>query len=139
MTTDQKKPYTSGSKFADLKQEKYLSLITLRKSGVAVPTPVWFAAAGETLYIGTDGDSGKVKRLRNNPAVTVAACTSRGKLTGPVIEARGRVVDNPVEQTQAEGVLAKKYGIMRRVFYGMITVSGLVRRRKMNQVYLAIE
>ena len=52
--------------------QKYLSLETVRKNGTAVRTPVWFAGeppAGTpaTLYFYTIADTGKMKRIRNNP------------------------------------------------------------------------
>lgn len=37
--------------FAPLLGHKYLSLITFRKSGAAVATPIWFAAGGDRLYL----------------------------------------------------------------------------------------
>ncbi len=46
--------------------QKYISLITFRKSGVAVPTPVWFVELNRKLYVITRNDSGKYKRIRNN-------------------------------------------------------------------------
>jgi hypothetical protein len=33
--------------------------------------------------------TGKAKRIRNNPDVTLAACTARGAVTGPAVRARG--------------------------------------------------
>ena len=67
----------------EISGQKYISLTTFRKSGVGVPTPVWFGEEGDKLYVMTASKSGKFKRIRNNPQVRVAPCTIRGKVTGP--------------------------------------------------------
>lgn len=76
--------------------KKYISLETFRKTGKAVRTPVWFAAASgtapPTLYVYTTADSGKAKRIRANGAVRLAPCDARGGITGPWIDARAEIV-----------------------------------------------
>ena len=67
----------------EIRGQKYISLATFRKNGLVVNTPVWFAEQGEKLYVMTRSDSGKYKRIRNNPQIKVAACTMGGKITGP--------------------------------------------------------
>jgi uncharacterized protein len=71
---------------------KYLNLETFKKSGSGVRTPVWFAADAATLYIYTNGNMGKVKRIRNNSRVRVAPCDMRGNLRGEWIDARAEIV-----------------------------------------------
>ena len=68
---------TSGS-FDELRSAKYTLLVTHKRSGEPVPTPVW-AGLGEDgkLYIRTESDVAKVKRIRNDPHVKVASCGSR--------------------------------------------------------------
>ncbi len=70
--------------------QKYISLATFRKTGVAVPTPIWFAEEGDKLYFMTNSKLGKVKRIRNNAQVKIAPCTIRGKITGPEFAATAR-------------------------------------------------
>ena len=53
--------------------QKYACLISFRKNGTAVPTPVWFGEKDEKLYVMTRSDSGKYKRIRNNPKVRTRA------------------------------------------------------------------
>ena len=98
------------TKFSDLDHEAYINLATFRRDGRAVKTPVWFARRGDRLYVFTEGDAGKVKRLRNGPRAQVAACNVRGGLRGDWIEARGRVVDDPATERDAYSVLREKYG-----------------------------
>lgn len=64
------------------KERKYINLATYRKNGGLVPTPVWFVQDQKGLYVRTIANSGKVKRVRNNPQVQVAVCDARGNLLG---------------------------------------------------------
>ena len=62
--------------------EKYVLLTTLRKNGDGVATPVWIVALPDgTAGFTTEIDAGKVKRIRNNPVVTLQPCNLRGKVT----------------------------------------------------------
>jgi PPOX class probable F420-dependent enzyme len=101
---------------------KYFSLETFRKTGVGVRTPVWFAkdptspspAGVTTFYVYTAPDSGKVKRIRNNPRVRINPCTMRGDLRGAWVDARARICDG-AEAAKGQGLLNEKYGLMKRV------------------------
>ena len=77
---------------AAIHAQKYVSLTTFRKTGAAVPTPVWFGEQDGKLYVMTRSDLGKTKRIRNNPQVKVALCTMRGKVTGPEFAAKARIL-----------------------------------------------
>ena len=68
--------------FDQLTQQQYINLETFRKSGVGVKTPVWFVQEGETLFVRTVANSGKVKRIRNNTHVNIAPCKADGALLG---------------------------------------------------------
>ena len=62
--------------------EKYVLLTTFRKNGDGVATPVWIVSLPDgTAGFTTEVDSGKVKRIRNHPAVTLQPCNLRGKVT----------------------------------------------------------
>lgn len=98
--------------FDALEGHNYLSLTTYRRSGEGVPTPVWFAREGGALYVFTDSESGKVKRIRNDPRVTLAPCDLRGRVRGGSAEgiaATARVMDRR-ESEVADRALAGKYG-----------------------------
>ena len=126
--------------FTQLDKEKYMSLTTFRKTGEAVLTPVWFAESGGVVYVGTNVDAGKIKRIRHTERVTLAACTMSGKLTGEEIEGKARVVIEPEEFRVAENALAKKYGFTRRIYYFTLnTLSTMRRKPRMDQAYIAIE
>ena len=92
--------------------QKYISLGTFRKNGEKVATPVWFGEEGDKLYVMTIGSSGKVKRIRNNPRVTVAPCTIRGKVQGPEVAAVVRLLP-PEEHAHARQTINRKYWMAR--------------------------
>jgi uncharacterized protein len=95
--------------------QKYLNLTSFRKSGTGIPTPLWFAEENGKLYIMTRSDSGKYKRIRNNPEVRIAPCTMRGRITGPELPARVRILQSE-DWPHARKLLAHKYWLMRVPF-----------------------
>jgi hypothetical protein len=104
--------------FAAVRDAQYSLVVTFRRSGEAVPTPMWLAVDGEgRAYARSLSDAGKVARLRRDPHVRLAPCTVRGKPTGPFAEAEGRVL-GPGEAEHAERILDRKYGRGRRLFEG---------------------
>jgi PPOX class probable F420-dependent enzyme len=100
---------------AELARAKRTLLISYRRDGTPVPTPVWAAPAGGLLYVRTESSSGKVKRLRNDARLLLAPCTVRGEPLGPPLEARGRLLE-PHEEALAEHALVQRYGTGRALF-----------------------
>ena len=94
---------------------RYVRLSTFRKSGAAVPTPVWFARLGENLYVVTGRNTGKVKRIRNNPDVVLAPCNFRGGPKGRDLRAVAGLTDER-KGGPADRALRGKYGWQYRVF-----------------------
>jgi len=90
-------------------------LVTYRRDGTPVPTPVWAAAADGLLYVRTERAAGKVKRVRRDPRLLVAACTVRGKPLGASFEATARILPPELEPL-AERTLARRYGFGRALF-----------------------
>jgi len=88
--------------------EKYVSLETFKKSGQGVKTPVWFVLDGNALYLYTDADSWKVKRIRNNQRVRVAVCNMRGDVKGPWVDATASIIEGE-EERAAHRLLDRKY------------------------------
>jgi hypothetical protein len=87
-----------------------IALVTFRRSGKAVVTPVWFAARDGKLYVFSAGNAGKVKRLRNNPSIRIAPCSVRGTIRGAWIEGRACRVDDRERIRTAYKALRRKYG-----------------------------
>lgn len=102
--------------FAAFHDQKYLSLETFKKSGEGVKTPVWFAAdpardlAGNEaqLYIYTIGNTGKVKRIRNNGRAKIAPCTMKGVPRGEWVDASVEIITGD-ESARAMKLLNRKY------------------------------
>jgi uncharacterized protein len=99
-----------------LPHSTYVSLTTFRRTGVPVATPVWAAPDGESLIVWTRADSGKVKRLRHTPRVTVAPCDIRGRVEGPVVEGAAEFVAR-AEWPQALAALRRAYGLRFQLGY----------------------
>jgi PPOX class probable F420-dependent enzyme len=102
--------------FEPLRGHKYATLVTFRKSGEAMPSPVWFGLDDKGhAYLHTMHDSGKVKRINNNGKALIVASTTRGKPTGPVLAGTARVVPKE-EWPHAEAALAAAYGVGRKIY-----------------------
>jgi uncharacterized protein len=94
----------------ELAAERYVSLVTFRRNGSGVPTPLWVAAHDGKLYAVTNGTSVKMKRLKANDRIRLAACDARGKVRGEWAEGRGRRVDDAALMQRAQQALESKYG-----------------------------
>ncbi len=127
--------------FAPLASARYIALTTFRRSGAAVSTPVWFAERDGTLYVYTDAEAGKVKRLRHTARVTVAPCTATGVVRGPALDARGRIVTNDAEARVARAALARRYGFQWRALAAFNGLMRAIRRHadEAGDAYLAME
>jgi uncharacterized protein len=101
-------------RLAQLATQRYLSLETYRRTGQAVPTPVWFVVHRDIIYVYTLASAGKVKRIRNNPRVRIAPCDARGALKDAWVEATARIVDE-AEAAGAHELLVAKYGWLKRL------------------------
>lgn len=104
---------TSGA-VDELAAGKYLLLTTYRRTGRAVPSPVWVVRTAHGLGVWTVADSGKVKRIRREPRVTVATCDIRGNHAGPSYEARAELLDQDATE-QVRRLLVRKYGMAGRL------------------------
>ena len=102
--------------FDSLRGHKYGLIVTFKRDGTGVPTPVWFGLdeAGN-LYFRTGADVAKVKRIRNNSGVLVAPCSVRGRPLGSSIEGTARVIPQD-EKQHAEAAIKSNYGLGRRLY-----------------------
>ena len=113
-------------------KQNYLNIETIRKSGQAVKTPVWFVQDGETLFVWTQANAGKAKRIRNNGSVRIAPCTSSGEVLGEWIPAQAQTNEVPEAISDLEKLMKKKYGIMFHIF-------GFLGRMRGGAKYTAIK
>jgi|SRR5271165_3880003 len=112
-----------------LGRERYVNLITLKRDGSEVRTPIWVAPVDDKLYAISDGTTVKVKRLRRNARIRLAPCDARGKISGGWHEGSGRVVDDAALIAKANGALARKYGLQFAVLNLASRLFGRIRRR----------
>jgi uncharacterized protein len=101
--------------FADLAKAQYILLTTFTKDGRPKPTPIWAAVDGDRLLVITEGDSWKVKRIRNTPRVTMATCTMGGRATSEAVEGIAALLDKS-ETGAVYDAIGKRYGILGKVF-----------------------
>ncbi|WP_420640546.1 PPOX class F420-dependent oxidoreductase [Candidatus Leptofilum sp.] len=113
----------------DLGKEQYISLETFRKNGQGVKTPVWVVGEGDKLYVWTQEDSWKVKRIRNNSQVRLAKSDARGNTSGDWFTAQAHILDASEDDKIMQQRLAKKYGLFFRLFQWIGRLRGQGSRR----------
>lgn len=89
-------------------RQRTIRLTTFRRNGTPVSTPVHIAVDGDRAYVRTWDKTGKLKRIRANPNVTIAPSSFRGAATGPPIRARAHVLAGDDDRIAA-AALGRKY------------------------------
>jgi uncharacterized protein len=100
-----------------LAAQKFVSLATFKRNGDPVATPMWIGRDGDHLFVWTPADSWKVKRVSNNPRVTLQPSGLRGKPrkgAKPVEGIADVITDAETVEHLAE-VIHRKYGLMYRL------------------------
>ncbi|MFJ2828358.1 PPOX class F420-dependent oxidoreductase [Streptomyces sp. NPDC087263] len=97
-------------------QGKHVSLTTFRRNGQPVPTPVGGLVHDGTLYALTPPESGKVKRIRNTPQVTITPCNMNGTVPAdsPGVSATARLLD-PAETARVQEMMKRRFLMYRLV------------------------
>jgi len=117
-----------------LDDARYINLMSFKRDGAGVETPVWAAPLDGKLVVFTNRDSYKVKRIGRNPKVRVARCDARGKVLGPWLDGTCAIAGDPVQNGRILEALGRKYGLQMRV---LNFFAGLVGRDK-QRAYLEI-
>jgi PPOX class probable F420-dependent enzyme len=130
-------PPTGESALTALGGEAFVSLTTFRRSGEGVSTTVWVARDGDALVVITPRESGKVKRLRNDPRVEVRPCSRRGQVPDGVepVAGTGEIVSTAGAGERLRNVVARKYGLQFRI---VMAIERLVTRTPKPRVLLRI-
>jgi len=95
--------------------KEYIRLETAKRNGQVVPTPVWFVVDDGTLFVRSYANSGKVKRMRNNPHVRVTPSDAVGKPQGVTIDGTAIRANGDIE-IKISQLLYRKYGLMKMSF-----------------------
>jgi uncharacterized protein len=101
--------------FADVAKSEYILLTTFTKDGRPKPTAIWAAPDGDRLVVITQEKSWKVKRIRNTPRVTVAACDMRGNPKSEAVEATAAILDK-AHNGAVYDAIGKRYGLLGKTF-----------------------
>lgn len=117
--------------FAALAEQRYAVLTTFRRTGVPVATTVWLLGRGGKIYVSSPAYTGKVKRVRNDPRVQLAASDAKGTALGPPVEGRARILD-PATGEEFDQALRRRYGWQKRL------LDLFFRLRRKEQVILEI-
>jgi PPOX class probable F420-dependent enzyme len=104
---------------AEIAASKQINLITYRKDGTPVSTPVWHVADGNTVTTVSAADAWKVKRIRRNPRVEVVACDIRGKVNPGARPVPGTATLLPDSETESARRLLERRYISARIGGGL--------------------
>jgi PPOX class probable F420-dependent enzyme len=105
--------------FQELAEHRHCLVVSYRRSGEGVPTPVWAGVDGDALYFRSEARAAKIRRIRANPRVLVAPCDMRGRPYGPGVAGNARILP-PAEEARAEAAIQARFGIGRRLYEGVV-------------------
>ena len=109
--------HTGVSDTTTLGTYRYVQLMTFRRNGTPVPSPVWIAPDGDDLLVVTVDDTGKTKRLAHTARVELRPCSRRGVVADGVepVAAVAHVLSDPTVHARHSARLLAKYGLEYRV------------------------
>jgi PPOX class probable F420-dependent enzyme len=106
---------------------RYVLLTTYRKDGTPVDTPVWIVPFDGALAIWTGTTTGKVRRVRRNPTVTLATCNARGGNAGSAHGGRAEMLPDTDGPRVLDG-LRRKYGWTASFYFALNRYVAGIRR-----------
>ena len=109
----------------ELGRQDFISITTFRRDGTPVATPMWVVGSAGHLYLWTGSQTGKVKRIRNNPAVRVAACSRMGDVHGEWFDGQAAITEGAEEALGYE-LLDQKYNLLKFIGAASAPVPGRV-------------
>jgi PPOX class probable F420-dependent enzyme len=103
-------------KIKDFESVEYVNLVTYKKDGSSVTTPVWIAPYQNSLVVTTSLNAGKVKRVRNNGKATIYVTNQTGsKKLSESIDLKASLIQDVELKKQAVDLIRKKYGMMAKI------------------------
>jgi uncharacterized protein len=106
----------TGMDFEELRNFRQAIVVTYRRSGEPMPTPINYAVSADgKLYFRSEPPMGKMKRIRNNPRVLVVPCTFRGKPRGAAAEGIARELSG-AEAERAFELIESNWGAVMRPY-----------------------
>jgi uncharacterized protein len=110
---------------------KYICILTYKKNGDGVSTPVWFIRKDNKIYIRTSNQSGKVKRIKNNNIVSYALCNISGRIKGEWHSGVAKI--EPDVNKMIFSKITEKYGLIAQI------INILYKIKKMEIIIISIE
>lgn len=102
--------------FESLRKARQCLVVTFRRSGEPVPTPVNFGLSDDgRLYFRSEPHVAKIKRLKRDSHVRVCACNLRGKPRGSLVEATARVLPES-ETERANAIVEANWRLDMKIF-----------------------
>ena len=114
-----------------LETGKYICILTYKKNGDGVSTPVWFIRKDNKIYIRTSNQSGKVKRIKNNNNVSYALCNISGRIKGEWHNGLAKI--EPDVNKMIFSKITEKYGLIAQI------INILYKIKKMEIIIISIE
>lgn len=116
---------------------KFVSLVTYKRDGSAVASPMWVAQDGPDLVVWTPADTWKVKRARRDPRVVLIRSGRTGKVdpVEPELSGTAVVEDAPEAVSKAETLIRRKYGLE---FVLITTIEAVMARGRKPRVAIRI-
>jgi uncharacterized protein len=104
----------TAADFSALRGVRQCLVVTFRKSGEPVPTPVNFGLSDDgRLYFRSEPHVAKIRRIRRDPHVRVCPCNLRGKPLGPLAEGTARILPASENERAREIVAANWSAVMK--------------------------
>jgi PPOX class probable F420-dependent enzyme len=115
-----------------ISDEKYVSFTTYRRDGTPVSSPVWIVPVDEhRVGFWTSSTSGKAKRLKNNPQVTLQPSNGRGRVRAgsEAIHATAALVSAGDDFDTVTRRVHAKYGLLTSITRLLAKVGAFVKRK----------
>jgi uncharacterized protein len=113
-----------------LERGNYINILTFKKNGEPVSTPVWFIFKDNKIFFRTSNKSGKFKRIKNNNNIKFALCNIRGKVRGDWHKGVAKVDPN---NKWVYSLINEKYGFFAHL------MNIIYKIKKMDIIILSIE
>ena len=101
----------------DFESVEYVNLVTYKKDGSYVTTPVWVAPYQNSLVVTTSLNAGKVKRIKNNGKATIYVTNQTGsKKLSESLDLTASLISESKDKSEAVEKIKKKYGLISKMF-----------------------
>ena len=101
----------------DFESVEYVNLVTFKKDGSSITTPVWVAPYQNSLVVTTSLNAGKVKRIKNNGKATIYVTNQTGsKKLSESLDLSASLISESKDKSEAVQKIKKKYGLISKMF-----------------------